>query len=388
MRELGDAQFGCDYFQRGECRSCSEIATPYVEQLSAKERLARESLTAFEPIDWLPSVANANRGFRNKAKMMVGGSVTKPTLGILDPDFQGVDLAQCPLYPASLAVSFGPLREFITRAAIEPYDVNARRGELKHVLITVSDAPGHPLMLRLVCRSREAESRIRKHLPSLHEQLPSLRVASINLLPQHMAASEGAEEILLSEDDMLPMPVNGLPLFLKPGGFFQTSTPIAAALYRQAQDWIAECKPASVLDLYCGVGGFAVHAAQTLPATATVHGVEVSSDAIACARRSAAEIGCPGLTFDAIDAGQTPDSATDDAELVIVNPPRRGIGAALCERLDHSPARWLIYSSCNVDTLAADLARMPQWRPRQARLLDMFPHTRHFETIVLLERRA
>ena len=88
-----------------------------------------------------------------------------------------------------------------------------------------------------------------------------------------------------------------------------------------------------------------------------------------------------------IDATQTPDAAIAKADLVIVNPPRRGIGSTLCERLDRADARWLIYSSCNVATLASDLVQMPHWHAMEARLLDMFPHTRHFETIVLLERR-
>ena len=379
--------FSCDYFRRGECRSCSEIARPYGEQLTDKEALARETLAACKDLRWLPSIANAERGFRNKAKMMVAGTTDAPTLGILDATFRGVDLAECPLYPPALSIAFEPLREFIARAAIAPYDVNTRQGELKHVLITVSDAPGNPLMLRLVCRSRESESRIRKHLPWLRERLPSVSVVSINLLPQHMAASEGDEEILLSDDDMLSMPVNGIPLHLKPGGFFQTSTAIAAALYRQAQDWIAERQPTSVLDLYCGVGGFALHAAAVLPASTAIAGIEISVDAIDCARHSAIEMGRGGESFRVIDATQTPDAAIAKADLVIVNPPRRGIGSTLCERLDRADARWLIYSSCNVATLASDLVQMPHWHAMEARLLDMFPHTRHFETIVLLERR-
>mgnify|MGYP003803980641 FL=1 len=68
------------------------------------------------------------------------------------------------------------------------------------------------------------------------------------------------------------------------------------------------------------------------------------------------------------------------------NPPRRGIGVALCERIQLSGARDLIYSSCNIDTLDADLRRMPAYRAVEARLLDMFPHTAHFETLVWLRR--
>ncbi len=72
--------------------------------------------------------------------------------------------------------------------------------------------------------------------------------------------------------------------------------------------------------------------------------------------------------------------------MVIVNPPRRGIGADLARRLEASDVRHVLYSSCNATTLAEDLAQMPSLRPRRARLLDMFPQTSHYEVLVLLER--
>ncbi len=72
---------------------------------------------------------------------------------------------------------------------------------------------------------------------------------------------------------------------------------------------------------------------------------------------------------------------------MIVNPPRRGLGPALAARLDRSPARHLLYSSCNADTLAADLGAMPSWEVTQARGFAMFPQTAHHEVLVLAKRR-
>src|SRR5699024_1575504 len=75
-------------------------------------------------------------------------------------------------------------------------------------------------------------------------------------------------------------------------------------------------------------------------------------------------------------------------ELVIVNPPRRGIGTELAGMLERSGTQHVIYSSCNAVTLARDLADMPSLRPVQGRVLDMFPHTNHYEVAVLLERNT
>jgi 23S rRNA (uracil747-C5)-methyltransferase len=71
---------------------------------------------------------------------------------------------------------------------------------------------------------------------------------------------------------------------------------------------------------------------------------------------------------------------------VVVNPPRRGIGAELAGWLERSDAAHVLYSSCNVASLARDLAAMPSLRPVKARVFDMFPQTTHFEVMVLLER--
>ena len=77
------------------------------------------------------------------------------------------------------------------------------------------------------------------------------------------------------------------------------------------------------------------------------------------------------------------DTAPD---LVVVNPPRRGIGADLAGWLEESDVRHVVYSSCNAESLARDLALMPSLRPVEARVLDMFPHTTHYEVLVLLTR--
>jgi 23S rRNA (uracil747-C5)-methyltransferase len=70
----------------------------------------------------------------------------------------------------------------------------------------------------------------------------------------------------------------------------------------------------------------------------------------------------------------------------VVNPPRRGIGADLAGWLQESGVRHVVYSSCNAESLARDLALMPPLRPVEARVLDMFPHTTHYEVLVLLTR--
>ncbi len=374
----------CPAYDDGRCRSCTLLAVGYDAQLAGKGERARRLLPP--GIAWEPPVASAPARYRNKAKLVVGGTVDAPTLGILDADHRGVDLQDCLLYDERLAAAFPALAAFVTRARLEPYAVPERAGELKHLLVTVS--PDGELMVRFVLRSTEALARIRKHLPWLAAALPQLAVASVNVLPAHAALLEGEREILLTEASALRMRLGGIDLWLRPQGFFQTNSAVAAALYAQAAAWLSDDPPASLWDLYCGVGGFALHAAAAVPG-ARVLGVETSEAAVAGARSSAAFAGLVA-EFRAGDATQAAlaSSAAERPDVVVVNPPRRGIGATLAGWLEGSGVPRVLYSSCHVESLATDLAAMPSLRPVRARLLDMFPQTAHDEVLVELRRAA
>jgi 23S rRNA (uracil747-C5)-methyltransferase len=356
------------------------MGTPYDAQLAGKVAHAKDLLAVWPDAIWLPPMASRPEAFRNRAKMVVGGTVEHPTLGILDASRHGIDLTGCGVLSPGLRAAFAPIAAFITRAGITPYDVPTRRGELKHVLLT--ESPDGELMLRFVLRSREPLQRLHKHLPSLLIDLPQVAVASVNLLPEHKAVLEGDEELPLTANDTLAMPLGEVTLHLRPGSFFQTNTEIAAGLYAQAREWLDELTLASVWDLYCGVGGFALHIAAP---GRHVHGIELSAPAVESARLSAADAGLADVTFAVGDATALTTANPPDA--IIVNPPRRGLGDDLCATLEASGIPTIIYSSCNATTLARDLAAMPAYTPQRIRLFDMFPQTDHYETMVLLTRR-
>lgn len=367
----------CDYYAAGRCRSCTLLEQEYETQVLTKQTHCRDLLAA-SGIDWLPAITSPRQGFRNKAKLVVGGSVDDPTLGILDAELLGVDLRECPLHTPGIRAAIPTLARFVNLAALTPYDVKSRRGELKHVLVT--ESPDGELMVRFVLRSREALPRIRKHLDSLHAELP-LRVATANLQPEHKAVLEGPDEIVLTEQAALPMRLGtGTTLLLRPQSFFQTNTGIATALYRTATAWADELAPRSIWDLYCGVGGFALHLAGP---GREVLGIEVSSQAVESARAAAAEAGLAAR----FEVGDATTFAFDTApELVVLNPPRRGIGPGLASWLEASSAAHVLYSSCRAETLARDLESMPSLRPTRAVVLDMFPNTSHYEVLIQLDR--
>ena len=372
----------CPQYTAGTCRSCQWLEKPYASQLAEKQRELTDLLAGFPVAQWREPVAGEQRGFRNKAKMVVSGSVERPLLGMLHRDGTAVDLCGCPLYPSRFAEIFPLLKTFIARAGLTPYNVARKRGELKHLLLTQSQYNGG-LLLRFVLRSESKLPQLRAALPWLLQQLSDLQVVSANIQPVHMAILEGEQEIALTEQQALEEQFNQVPLFIRPQSFFQTNPQVAAALYATARDWVAERNISSMWDLFCGVGGFGLHCASP---DIRLTGIEISAEAIACARLSAQRLGLQHVEFKALDSTGFATGHDSVPQLVLVNPPRRGIGRELCHYLDRMAPDLLLYSSCNARTMAKDIAELKNYRIARVQLFDMFPHTAHYEVLTLLIR--
>lgn len=374
----------CAQYTAGRCRSCQWLDKPYPQQLADKQHHLEDLLAGHTVTQWLTPIFGRESAFRNKAKMVVSGSVERPLLGMLHRDGTAVDLCDCPLYPASFAPVFRVLKTFIARAGLTPYNVARKRGELKFLLLTESTYSGE-LMLRFVLRSETKLAQLQAALPWLQQQLPQLAVISANIQPVHMAILEGEQEIPLTEQQALPEQFNQIPLFIRPQSFFQTNPQVAASLYATARQWVRELSISSMWDLFCGVGGFGLHCAG--PET-QLTGIEISAEAIACARQSADQLGLKNVSFAALDSTRFATAEAQVPQLVLVNPPRRGMGAELCDYLAQMAPEFILYSSCNAETMAKDISRLTGYRIERVQLFDLFPHTAHYEVLTLLTLRT
>lgn len=222
-------------------------------------------------------------------------------------------------------------------------------------------------------------------------------MVSLNIQPQHAAILEGEKEIFLTEQHTLEECFNQIPLFIRPQGFFQTNPQVAQGLYGTAQHWVQELPVHRLWDLFCGVGGFGLHCAQALQAQypdriIQLTGIEISASAIEAATLSAQKLGLKQVKFQSLDAkhfalAQSPAAQDDTPELVIVNPPRRGIGIELAQFLNQLAPHFILYSSCNAETMGKDVLHLSDYQLKKVQLFDMFPHTSHYEVLCLLERK-
>jgi 23S rRNA (uracil747-C5)-methyltransferase len=294
-----------------------------------------------------------------------------------------VSLIGCPLYAISMQTVLEHTQNWLRGLGIKAYDVQKKKGELKYVLLTRSSYNG-TMMLRFVLRSHGIISRLESNLETLIALSPELKVITANIQPIHMAILEGEEEIFFTDQIHLEEKLNDIPLFIRPKSFFQTNPDVAAKLYKTVAKWTDELEAKTVIDLFCGVGGFALHVANN---ERNIIGIEIENEAIACAKESAKILGIETLTFKALDAVSFSTETFKAPDIVIVNPPRRGLGQELCKWLERISPNDVMYSSCNAASLAKDLVWLKSYECVKVQLFDMFPHTEHYETLLHLKKK-
>ncbi|MDD5051715.1 MAG: 23S rRNA (uracil(747)-C(5))-methyltransferase RlmC [Sulfuricurvum sp.] len=368
----------CSYFDTYQCRSCSWIDYHYAEQLKLKTDHLQALLKPFHPHTYLKPATSPLRGFRNKAKMVATPSLDGVILGLSED----ISLIKCPLYDISMQHVLENVQLWLRELGVKAYDIKQKKGELKFVLLTRSKSNG-TMMLRFILRSHGIISRLEKSLHILMSRSPELKVVTVNIQPVHMAILEGEEEIFLTEQTRLEERLNSIPLYIRPKSFFQTNPDVAEKLYHTASEWVSESKPTRIWDLFCGVGGFALHCATP---EREIIGIEIEAEAIACARDSATQLEMANIRFESLDAASFGANAGAKPDVVIVNPPRRGLGEQLSKWLMRIAPDRIIYSSCNAVTLVKDLEVLSGYALHRVELFDMFPHTAHYEVLVELLR--
>ena len=163
--------------------------------------------------------------------------------------------------------------------------------------------------------------------------------------------------------------------------FLQLNTDVATEMYTQAAEWGRGAR--KVVDLYCGVGGLGL-SSLCGGAGEELVGIEVHAGAVALATKAAEKAGLPAR-FEVASLAAGRPAALEEADLVLVNPPRRGLDDAVIEALAARAPERLIYMSCNPDSFARDAARLIEGglALQAVEGWDMLPHTAHVELLAL-----
>jgi len=379
----------CKYFNDGVCRSCDQIEDDYALQVHAKTNRCQSELGGFgSSIQWRKPELSLLTGFRNRAKLSVTGSLDAPIIGLVGEKVldQGRELLSCPIHHPRINQLVQALKTWISQYRLTPYRIVERQGELKGVILFYSPM-SKQMYLRFVLRSQECVVRIRKALPEMQAAFHDLVCVSANIQPIPHAFLEGPVEILLTNQSSILHQMGVLKFQLTPQAFVQTNVDVATRLYQTAAEWIGEISPQKATELFCGQGAFSFFAHSQAKEWL---GIEVNASAVEIANRSANQMGYSHLRFVAADATNVlHELQRFSPDLVLVNPPRRGLSqSGVRMLLDYSP-RDILYSSCDIETLRSDVENLAQaYEIKRVQWFDLFPHTSHFETLVWLVRRS
>jgi 23S rRNA (uracil747-C5)-methyltransferase len=359
------------------------IESEYEIQVKHKE----DKLFRALGIKLLPGIASSVQEFRNKAKIIITGSMNAPVLGLAGEENldEGREILECPLHHEEINKLLPELKSFITTAHLMPYQISEKKGELKGAIIFTSGTT-RETYLRLSLRSKESLDRIKKFLPSFLEKHPGLKCVSATIQPVHQAMLEGNEEIFFTDEHFVHHKIGPFTFKVDTRAFVQTNEKVAARLYETAANWVGEIKPARFTEVYSGQGAFSLHCSAHFKDGLSF---EINPEAVKVANETAQIHGVQKLRFVSADAASIEKEVSAFApEMILVNPPRRGLGESARWLLESGPST-ILYSSCSHESLKKDLEVLKgNYELKRAQLFDMFPHTEHFETLVLLQRHS
>jgi 23S rRNA (uracil1939-C5)-methyltransferase len=375
----------------GACGGCVLQHLDYQAQLAWKTARVARALgeravgggVAVEPCVASPRPL----GYRNRSKLVCARQGGRLVLGAYAPRSHAVvDLAGCKIVEPPLDDVARRLRDLLEDAGVAPYDERTGTGELRHVVLRASHA-GRVLAVWVTAHPpgralEEAARRFRAACPEVAGV-----VANVNRTRGNVIYGQGDDEAdrVLDGAGVLDERVGDLALVLSPLAFSQTNREVAALAYAAVARAVAVRPGERAVDAYAGVGGIALTLAR---AAGEVIGIEEHAGAVADAQASAAANGIANARFRAGDVAAEL-RALDRADVVVLNPPRKGCEPAVLDEAARLGPRVIAYLSCDPDTLARDLALLAGrgYALRSVTPFDMLPHTPHVEALAVLDRR-
>ncbi len=371
------------------CQGCLLCSLDYPAQLDIKGDRVGKELSRYPSLNHVRRhplwAAPRPLGYRTNAKLVFGRQRGRVLLGMYRRGSHDVvDIGDCPVHHPLINRIVNTVREEVTRQEIFVFDPLKRRGLLRYLTVKVS-----PVFNKALVTFVTAERNFREitHLAKwLQKKVPEVVGVHQNVNASAGNVVFGRETLrVLGAPDLIDQ-VGEIRLRIAPAAFFQVNNEQAARIYELVRQWAALSRSEYALDIYCGIGGIALHLAQD---AGRVIGIEVVEEAVRNARENARLNGLQNCDFRAGDAAELVHdlaAAIPAGAVAVLNPPRGGCEPALLQSLAELAPRALIYVSCDPETLARDLDLLAGlgYRTEEVQPVDMFPQTPHVETVARL----
>ena len=373
--------------QMKKCGGCQMQHLPYARQLELKQGKVNRLMGRFchvEPILGMDEPYH----YRNKVQAAFGTDAHgKIISGVYQSSTHRiVNVDDCMLEDKTADAIIVDIRKMLPRYKITVYDERRGSGWLRHVLVKRSFHTGE-VMVVLVAATPIFKLQ-KPFLAELLEKHPEIITVVLNVNDKFTSLVLGEKEKVLYGSGYIEDELCHLRFRISPKSFYQINPAQTEKLYRTALDFAGLTGKERVLDAYCGTGTIGL--AASLHA-AEVAGVELNRDAVRDAIANAKRNGVKNCWFTCADAGKFMTEMAEKGEscdVVFMDPPRAGSDRAFLSALLQMAPKRIVYVSCNPETLARDVAMLTEggYRVKKVQPVDMFPHTEHVETVVLMSR--
>ncbi|MED9995153.1 MAG: 23S rRNA (uracil(1939)-C(5))-methyltransferase RlmD [Oscillospiraceae bacterium] len=379
----------CPYF--GLCGGCDTQHISYEEELrfklglvnSALRRIGKQSMQATEII----GSENISH-YRNKGIFAIGTIDGKARCGFFrERSHQLIAVDDCLIQDELSCRAAIAVTEFMNANGISPYDEAAGTGAVRHVFCRRS-VHGSDVLLCIVSREGLGK-KTQAFIDCLRKACPELTGIVLNINRSTGNTVLSGDFYTLWGRGSINDTLCGFKFDIAPQAFFQVNPPQAERLYARAIEYAALTPDMLALDLYCGAGTISLclsaHAKKVI-------GAEIVPEAVDNANKNALANNVANVEFILADAGQAAKALYERGErpdVVVVDPPRKGLLENAIEAVAAMQPQRIVYVSCDPATLARDILRFNaySYTLEKVTAVDMFPRTRHVETVCQLVLR-
>lgn len=373
------------------CGGCDFWHMDYEEELRLKAQRVCSNLNRIggENLDTVPILgAPTCEDYRNKAQYPVSSKKGRAYAGFYKAGtHEVVENERCLILPRETDRVKDVVMDYVNQFRVSIYDETTGQGLLRHIYVRRGAVSGQILVCLVVNgdripKAQELIARLRK--------IPGFTTLVLGVNTKKGNAILGDQFITLYGEGYIEDTLCGLNFRLSPRSFYQVNHHQAQRLYEAAITQAEITKDDLVLDLYCGVGTITLAMAS---AAGKVIGVEVIPQAVEDARDNARRNGIENAEFFCGDAGKAALELENQGirpDVIVVDPPRKGLNADTIEALDRMAPRRIVYVSCDPATLSRDVALLKErgFALKNAQAADLFPRCAHVETVVTLSRKT
>ncbi|WP_017324672.1 23S rRNA (uracil(1939)-C(5))-methyltransferase RlmD [Synechococcus sp. PCC 7336] len=370
-----------------KCGGCQWQPVDYGAQLEAKEQFVRDAIVRIGHLD-LPEIvpilpAPSPFRYRNKVTYPITSGTTSPLkVGYYRRgSHRLVNLNQCPVQDERLDAVLQRVKADLQATGWQPYNERTHRGKLRHLSLRIGRRTGQ-ILLTLVSTTDK--------LPDLQnlatiwlDHIPQMAGICLNLNPKRTNAIFGSNTTCIAGRAEIQDQFAGLTLAIDSTSFFQVYAEQAERLLTWIVEQLDLQGNETLVDAYCGIGTFTLPLAQRVKQAI---GIEVAPTAVRLARTNAQLNAIANVEF-LEGTVESLLSTLPLADLVLLDPPRKGCDRRAIEALLYRPPQRIVYVSCNPATLARDLDLLVErgsYTLSCLRAADFFPQTSHVETVAFL----